>query len=566
MNFLKNIKVKTKLIAAFLLVSLFITVVGGISIFTLKSISTNSNNMYTIGMQSVYWSLGIKENVSEIQSYTSQILYLKESSKQQELENKIKTDLSEIKSDAASLKSITMNGSSSTLVSQQDKFVNLTNEVIKLIDDNDYEGAINKFKEIASISTSLDDNLSKSVSQNLSATKNVSNNNDILAAANTVLISIISLICVLLAITLGILVARDINKPLMKMKAFAERLASFDFTEGISVTRGDEFSETAVAMNTVQKNIKLLVSGIISNSHELSIMSGKLAENVKEISVQSNEINDAVAEIGNGVQETSASSEEITASIQEVDSNIDVLSNKAVEGSDNANKSIDRVEKVQDKVKLSIEQSREVYEKQKSKIIKSIEDGKVVSQISVMADTIADISKQTNLLALNAAIEAARAGEQGKGFAVVAEEVKKLAEQSSEAVTSIQDTIQKVQNAFKNLSEDSNEILRFVNDDVNEQFESFVHTVDKYYEDSDFMSKMSEEIASMSEELSATISQVALAVENMSSIAQKSSENTEKIKDIVNENANAAASVSETADNQNKLAEELKEMVIKFKI
>lgn len=183
-----------------------------------------------------------------------------------------------------------------------------------------------------------------------------------------------------------------------------------------------------------------------------------------------------------------------------------------------------------------------------------------------MADTIADISEQTNLLALNAAIEAARAGEQGKGFAVVAEEVRKLAEQSSEAVTSIQDTIQKVQNAFKNLSEDSNEILRFVNDDVNPQFESFVHTVDKYYEDSDFMSKMSEEIASMSEELSATISQVTLAVENMSSIAQKSSENTEKIKDIVNENADAAASVSKAADKQNELAKELKEMVIKFKI
>ena len=155
-------------------------------------------------------------------------------------------------------------------------------------------------------------------------------------------------------------------------------------------------------------------------------------------------------------------------------------------------------------------------------MLKAIEDGKIVDNIKIMADTIASIAEQTNLLALNAAIEAARAGEQGKGFAVVAEEVRKLAEQSSEAVTGIQDTIVKVQDAFKNLSENGSDVLIFINENVDPQFEEFENVGNQYYNDSDFVSQMSEEIASMSEELTATVDQVSQAVQNMSETSQKS--------------------------------------------
>ena len=60
-----------------------------------------------------------------------------------------------------------------------------------------------------------------------------------------------------------------------------------------------------------------------------------------------------------------------------------------------------------------------------------------VQHIEELTNTIIAIANQTSLLSLNASIEAARAGENGKGFAVVAEEVRKLAEQSHDAVGSI---------------------------------------------------------------------------------------------------------------------------------
>ena len=71
--------------------------------------------------------------------------------------------------------------------------------------------------------------------------------------------------------------------------------------------------------------------------------------------------------------------------------------------------------------------------------------------ITNIVSLVSGISDQTNLLALNASIEAARAGEQGKGFAVVAEEVRKLAEQSQQAVKDINDNLSYFANEINSL-------------------------------------------------------------------------------------------------------------------
>lgn len=84
---------------------------------------------------------------------------------------------------------------------------------------------------------------------------------------------------------------------------------------------------------------------------------------------------------------------------------------------------------------------------------------------------------------------------------MVSEEVRKLAEESSNFATSIQETVKKVQSEFKMLSDNSNEVLGFINADVIKHFNQFILSGEYYYENAEEISKISEDIDAMSQQL-----------------------------------------------------------------
>lgn len=571
MNFLKNAKVKTKLIISYVVVAVLIVVVGAIGIVSLKTVSLNSEDMYSNRLQRVYKLTDMGKNYLEIRADLLKLVYQRDISKKADTLKDIQVCEDENNKLLTSYEKLPMNNDDkktwTIIKSQMDQFENAKNNVIKYVDSNNFEEADKELTgKVTPARAAMFESLDKLINNNLDAAKSANANNYSIYMQSNGIMTILMVAGLVIAIGLGIIISKDINVPLLKMVKMGENFARFDFSHEYTVTRGDEFGRTYGAFAKAQENIKELIKTIIDDSQDMSGSSEELSATVEEILSKTESINNAVNDIADGVQETSASSEEITASIEEIDSSVNELSGKAMEGSDNSAQAKERATNMQKEGKISIEETRKTYEDKKKKTLKAIEEGKVVENIKVMADTIASIADQTNLLALNAAIEAARAGEQGRGFAVVAEEVRKLAEQSAQAVAGIQDTIIKVQEAFGNLSGHSNEMLKFIHENVNPQFEVFGNMGDQYYNDADFVSKMSEEIASMSEELAATINQVSEAVQNMAGTAQKSSEETEIIKGSINETTKAVEQVALTAQSQAELAQKLNEMVQKFRI
>ncbi|MBE6068818.1 MAG: methyl-accepting chemotaxis protein [Clostridium lundense] len=572
MSFFRNLSVKKKLNTVFTIICILILLIGAQGVFSSAKISESANEMYSNNLISIRNLEETKGNLNEIRANMLRIVYERDRSKLNEqirtIDNLTNEDII-LEQEYNTLPDISEEEGRNYTDYKNDleKYREARGKVIELAKANNYDEAVKLYNSaISPITDSMFEKIEKCVEINESLAKqdNINNIAQFNKVRNTTLIY--TLIAFLIIIFIAYIIVKNIMNPLNKIKDLAQRLSNYDLTEPIDITRKDEFGQTGIALNIAQENVSNLVKVIMENSQDISASSEELSATVEELATKAETIDEAVDSIAAVMQESSATSQQISASAQEVDSSINILSSKAMEGSSNANNFKERAKEVKNKSQQAIEETRRIYIEKQKNMLKAIEDGKVVDSIKVMADTIGSIAGQTNLLALNAAIEAARAGEQGRGFAVVAEEVRKLAEQSAQAVINIQDTISKVQQAFKSSIDTGSDILEFINKQVQEQFDAYGETGDQYYNDSDFVSKMSEEIAAMAEEITATVEQVSEAVLNMAQASQKSSSEAETIKISMDENTKAIEQVAITAQSQAELAQRLNEIVQKFKI
>ncbi len=371
---------------------------------------------------------------------------------------------------------------------------------------------------------------------------------------------------IVVAITTGAYLATSIDKRLKRVVGFVKEFGDGNLTQNIEIKSHDEIGMVEVSINKAMESVRSLIKEINVGAQDVSSTSEELSATLEEVSAKMEFVNQATSEIVRGTEEVSSSTEEISASMQEIGATTQELANRAQEGYKSSKEIQNRAINVKNNGVDSMESSKLIYKEKFNKVKEAIEDGKVVEEITVMTESIGAIAEQTNLLALNAAIEAARAGEQGRGFAVVAEEVRRLAEQSSSTVASIQKVVNQVGIAFEKLSNSAEETLIYIDKNVMKDYETMVETGEQYEEDAKFLYIMAQEIAVATDEMSNTIEQINLAIQNVSATTEEAASSSEGIMGGASESTVAIEEIAKAAQSQAQLAEKLNELVQEFKV
>lgn len=377
---------------------------------------------------------------------------------------------------------------------------------------------------------------------------------------------ILPLLAVLLALTLGILVARLIAKPLQVILKNVQLVAEGDLLiDSLQIHSSDEVGQLADAFNSMTMNLRNLVSKV-SQSSQLVTESVEELHNISTENLNAtNQIASTMAAASSdtekqasSVNETSAAIEQISASMQQISATSSTVTDITEKTAASTKKGEQAVSRAATQMDAIVQKTEQVHQ-----AITHLEQSNL--QIREIITFISGIAEQTNLLALNAAIEAARAGEQGRGFAVVASEVRKLAEQSREASRQINSLIQKnrknIDSAVVSMNE-AEEVVRtgiYVVEEAGQAFADIKVQVD------DVLHQVTE-ISLSIQQVAQGNQQVVSSIQLISSFSNDTANRVLAVTDTVEEQAGSMDNMAKASQNLTAIAQELQAAVSEFKI
>jgi methyl-accepting chemotaxis protein len=345
------------------------------------------------------------------------------------------------------------------------------------------------------------------------------------------------LLAVFLSISTSIFMSRLILSPINKTVEAIIEVSKGDLTTRIDVASEDEIGEIAKHFNESVDRLHDTITQMATSSTRVSdaaltldIAAEQMATGIEEAAAQVNSV--AMAS-----EEMSTTSSEIAQNCVMAAKSSEKANSAAIAGEEIIHETVNVMKRINERVKES------------AGIIKNL--GARSDQIGKVVGLINDIADQTNLLALNAAIEAARAGEHGRGFAVVADEVRKLAERTTEATKEIGDTIKAMQAETKGAVSSMEEGVKEV-EVGSVEAEKSGDALNDILKQVNAATVEINQIAVASEQQTVTTNEIACNIQQISPVMHDTSK-------MIQENAEAASQLSN-------LSKEIQKIVGKFKL
>ena len=418
MKFFSNLRLRVKLIGAFLVIASIAMAIGLLGLAALYQTRTSMVAMYEDGTVPVSQIMqGNQEFLYNERNILRYFLARDASDKDKAVQLFARRDQN-LERELAAFRAGAMTPQEADILKRLDTalpaVVVSRKKIMQLRDGGDESGALKLYyDEYLAVSKVADDLMSELSDINFAEAKQIK-----LAAfaaadrANAILITVVA-IGVLVAIALGWVISGAIVRPVSEAVTAAQAIADGDLTNQLQAQSTDETGMLLDALARMQTSLNGLVRGVREGSESLSTASAEIAQGNHDLSARTESQASAL-------EQTAASMEELSATVTQNADTARQANQLAHSASTVAVQGGEVVARVVETMKGINESSR-----------------KVADIISV----IDSIAFQTNILALNAAVEAARAGEQGRGFAVVATEVRSLAGRSADAAKEIKTLI-----------------------------------------------------------------------------------------------------------------------------
>jgi methyl-accepting chemotaxis protein len=515
---LRNLRVTQKLLVSFGVLCLLVVAVGVTGVLELRSANQRLENMYSANLQAIA-SLGqLRSDVQQDTALAAKLILRSPIADVSDAQRGIQGVDADIDSTFATYSTDPTPGTAADRAAFTEALTQYRSvrdkQLVPAATANDftsYLGAQNNYIDpLTSKMTVALNNLAGIEDAAAQSQLNSARHNATLAQALTGgLVGFAVLISVLLALS----VSRAIARPLGQTVAVLEALAEGRLDQRLDVTGKDEVGRMAGALNAALDRLTSTLSGISNNvttlassSAELTAVAGRMNSSAARSASRAEAVSTASDEISFNISTVSAGAEEIGSSIGEI-----------------ARSTSSAAEVAGQAVRAS-GQASEILQKL------DVSSAEIVSVVKL----ITGIAQQTNLLALNATIEAARAGDAGKGFAVVAAEVKELAQETARATEDISQRVAAIQTDSAAAVLAIGEIGAVI-DQINATQTAIAAAVEEQTATTNEMTRNVGEVASGSRDISTNVAEVAEAAAETTGAAENTATAADELARIAGE-------------------------------